>query len=336
MAKKEKMEEVKKCYPVGEENYELLEEIGRGGTGTVYRARCIPLNEIVAVKKLSLEKSELKRLADETHTMSLVDHPNVMSSYVSFTCDMFLWVVMPHMDAGSCRHILKDAFPQGIQDEAVIATVLKETLKGLHYLHCSGQVHRDIKADNIFIDRRTGVIKLGDLGCCASLYEPCDYLHCRTSFTGTPCWMAPEVIKTIPYDFECDIWSFGITAIELAQGHAPLYEYGPMEVWEKTVECPPPALQDHQNGRKFSKSFREFVKTCLVKDPNRRPSAEELLQHPFLKKAKSSVSVARSILTERESKHTGSRFMKVLGLMRHFGVRSAIHTKVAPMRTEPA
>lgn len=331
---KNSMMEKVKNYPVGKEFYELKEEIGKGASGVVRLARCIPLEETVAIKIISLEESDLDQIAEETHAMSLVDSPNVMSSHVSFTSDdEFLWVVMPHMDCGSCGQILKKAFRQGIQDEATIATILRDTLKGLQYLHGAGMLHRDVKGDNIFVDGRTGTIKLGDLGRCASLYHNCDCLRYRNSFAGTFCWMAPEVFLRTPYDYECDIWSLGISAIELAQGHAPRCNCHPKEVCAMTLTCAPPSLEDEKNGRKYSKCFRDFVKSCLEKDPHRRPSAKELLGHPFIKKAKSSASVARSLLAEKKKDAStscgkSSRLTnKVLGLVRHFG---SMHTKVAP------
>ncbi|VFQ87260.1 unnamed protein product [Cuscuta campestris] len=286
----------KKKYPIGAEHYELYEEIGQGVSASVHRALCIPLDEIVAVKILDFERDncDLSNVFREAQTMVLVDHPNVLKSHCSFVSDHNLWVVMPFMAGGSCLHILKAVHPDGFE-EVVIATILREILKGLEYLHHHGHIHRDVKAGNILIDARGG-IKLGDFGVSACLFDSGDRTRMRNTFVGTPCWMAPEVMEQLNgYDFKADIWSFGITALELAHGHAPFSKYPPMKVLLMTLQNAPPGL-DYERDKKFSKSFKQMIGSCLVKEPSKRPSAKRLLKHSFFKQARSNDYIARTLL----------------------------------------
>ncbi|CAI0473964.1 unnamed protein product [Linum tenue] len=286
----------KKKYPIGREHYELYEEIGQGVSATVRRAKCIPFGEIVAIKILDFERDnvDLVNISREVQTMILVDHNNVLKSHCSFVSDHNLWVVMPYMAGGSCLHILKAAFPDGFE-EVVIATILREVLKGLEYLHHHGHIHRDVKAGNVLIDGR-GAVKLGDFGVSASLFDSGDRKRMRNTFVGTPCWMAPEVMEQLHgYDFKADIWSFGITGLELAHGHAPFSKYPPMKVLLMTLQNAPPGL-DYERDKKFSKSFKQMIASCLVKDPSKRPSAKKLLKHSFFKQARSSDYLSRTLL----------------------------------------
>ncbi|GAV78078.1 Pkinase domain-containing protein [Cephalotus follicularis] len=286
----------KKKYPIGPEFYTLYEEVGQGVSASVHRALCIPLNEVVAIKILDFERdnTDLSNISREAQTMILVDHPNVLKSHCSFVSDHNLWVVMPFMSGGSCLHILKAAYPDGFE-EVVIATILREILKGLEYLHHHGHIHRDVKAGNILIDVR-GTVKLGDFGVSACLFDSGDRQRMRNTFVGTPCWMAPEVMEQLHgYDFKADIWSFGITALELAHGHAPFSKYPPMKVLLMTLQNAPPGL-DYERDKKFSKSFKQMIASCLVKDPSKRPSAKKLLKHSFFKQARSNDYIARTLL----------------------------------------
>ncbi|CAH2067917.1 unnamed protein product [Thlaspi arvense] len=286
----------KKKYPIGPEYYTLYEVIGQGVSALVHRALCIPFDEVVAIKILDFERDncDLNNISREAQTMMLVDHPNVLKSHCSFVSDHNLWVVMPYMSGGSCLHILKAAYPDGFE-EAIIATILREALKGLDYLHQHGHIHRDVKAGNILLGAR-GAVKLGDFGVSACLFDSGDRQRTRNTFVGTPCWMAPEVMEQLHgYDFKADIWSFGITGLELAHGHAPFSKYPPMKVLLMTLQNAPPGL-DYERDRKFSRSFKQMIASCLVKDPSKRPSAKKLLKHSFFKQARSSDYIARKLL----------------------------------------
>ncbi|KAH9742232.1 protein kinase domain-containing protein [Citrus sinensis] len=245
---------VEKRFPVDAKDYRLYEEVGEGVSATVYRALCIPLNEIVAIKVLDLEKcnNDLDGIRREVQTMRVTNHPNVLRAHCSFTTGHCLWVVMPYMAGGSCLHIMKSAYPEGFE-EPVIATLLRETLKALVYLHFHGHIHRDVKAGNILIDSN-GAIKLADFGVSACMFDAGDRQRSRNTFVGTPCWMAPEVMQQLHgYDFKADIWSFGITALELAHGHAPFSKYPPMKVLLMTLQNAPPGL-DYERDKRFSKA----------------------------------------------------------------------------------
>ncbi|KAL0296404.1 UNVERIFIED_CONTAM: Serine/threonine-protein kinase fray2 [Sesamum radiatum] len=200
--------------------------------------------------------------------MSLINHPNVIKAFCSFVVDHNLWVVMPFMAEGSCLHLMKIAYPEGFEESA-IGSVLKETLKALEYLHRHGHIHRDVKAGNILMDS-DGEVKLADFGVSACMFDRGDRQRSRNTFVGTPCWMAPEVLQPgAGYDFKADIWSFGITALELAHGHAPFSKYPPMKVLLMTIQNAPPGL-DYDRDKRFSK-LKDAAQLAL----KRMPSAEQ-------------------------------------------------------------
>ncbi|XP_072988211.1 uncharacterized protein [Typha latifolia] len=287
-----------RSYSANPTDYRRMEEVGYGASATVYRAIYIPSNEIVAIKCLDLDRcnSNLDDIRREAQTMSLIEHPNVIRAFCSFVVERFLWVVMPFMTEGSCLHLMKIAYPDGFE-EPVIGSILKETLRALEYLHRHGHIHRDVKAGNILLDS-SGVVKLGDFGVSACMFDRGDRQRSRNTFVGTPCWMAPEVLQPgSGYNFKADIWSFGITALELAHGHAPFSKYPPMKVLLMTLQNAPPGL-DYDRDRRFSKSFKEMVAMCLVKDQAKRPTAEKLLKHSFFKHAKPPELSLKSILVD--------------------------------------
>ncbi|KAJ4960248.1 hypothetical protein NE237_020158 [Protea cynaroides] len=285
-----------KRYPLNATDYKLYEEVGEGVSATVYRALCIPFNEIVAIKVLDLERcnSDLDGVRREVQTMKLIDHPNILRALCSFPSGRNLWIVTPYMSGGSCLHIMKSAYRDGFE-EPVIVTLLRAVLNALAYLHAQGHIHRDVKAGNILVGS-SGAVKLADFGVSACMFESGDRQRSRNTFVGTPCWMAPEVMQQLHgYNFKADIWSFGITALELAHGHAPFSKYPPMKVLLMTLQNAPPGF-DYERDKRFSKSFKQMVAACLVKDPKKRPTSEKLLKHNFFKHARSNEYLARTIL----------------------------------------
>ncbi|KAL3634498.1 hypothetical protein CASFOL_021552 [Castilleja foliolosa] len=294
-------EHQEQTYPLTPNSYIILSEIGRGTSATVYKAICIPLNSsLVAIKAIDLEKSKSSTFDNvrlEAKTMTLLNHPNILKAHCSFTVETSLWVIMPFMSCGSLQSIIASSFPNGLS-EPIIATVLKQILSALSYLHNQGHLHRDIKAGNILIDSN-GSVKLADFGVSASIYESSwacgpsstssSFSRCLTDLTGTPYWMAPEVIHSHNgYGSKADIWSFGITALELAYGRPPLSHLPPSQslVMKITKRF---RFSDHYDkgkgskGKKFSKGFKDMVGLCLNQEPSRRPSSEKLLKHPFFK-----------------------------------------------------
>ncbi|WZY69407.1 hypothetical protein YC2023_001647 [Brassica napus] len=285
-------------FSMNPKDYKLMEEVGHGASAVVYRAIYLPTNEVIAVKCLDLDRcnSNLDDVRRESQTMSLIDHPNVIKSFCSFSVDHSLWVVMPFMAQGSCLHLMKTAYSDGFEESA-ICSILKETLKALDYLHKQGHIHRDVKAGNILLDDN-GEIKLGDFGVSACLFDNGDRQRARNTFVGTPCWMAPEVLQPgNGYNSKADIWSFGITALELAHGHAPFSKYPPMKVLLMTIQNAPPGL-DYDRDKKFSKSFKEMVAMCLVKDQTKRPTAEKLLKHSCFKNTKPPELAVKSLFAD--------------------------------------
>lgn len=264
--------------------YKLLEKLGHGNFGTVYKALDQVTGEIVAVKQIDLENSDedISEIQKEISHLSDCDSEFIVRYYGSFVKGYKLWIVMEYLSGGSCLDLLKPGpFP-----ESAIQVVIHELLLGLEYLHSKKKIHRDIKSANILVSSK-GKVKLADFGVATQLSNNKSR---RNTFVGTPFWMAPEVIKQSSYNEKADIWSLGITAIELAKGQPPLAEYHPLRVLFLIPKAKPPTLEDNLDEERiklFSDEFKDFIDCCLLKDVQHRPTALQLLNHPFVKRRQS-------------------------------------------------
>ena len=284
-------------FPNDISRYKIVEQIGHGATSEVYSAICLDNGKEVSIKKVDLEiyKIELDFLRQEVSFWSTSCHPNVVGYYGSFMSGSIIYLLMEYCAAGSLYDIMKFNMQQGFKDELLIATFLRDVLNALQYIHSNGQIHRDVKPGNVLLCA-DGSVKLGDFGVAASLIEQGQRQMARYTVTGTPCYMAPEVLnEDHGYTEKADIWSLGISAIELATGEAPYSRLKQMEVMIKILKSPPPTLPTNVP---YSAEFRDFVKCCLQTDPKNRPTAEQLLKHPFIAKAKNGDYIRTTLLSK--------------------------------------
>ncbi|XP_068144708.1 mitogen-activated protein kinase kinase kinase kinase 5 isoform X4 [Drosophila tropicalis] len=279
-----------------QDEYELIQKIGSGTYGDVYKAKRIQSNELAAIKVIKLEPSDdIQIIQQEIIMMRDCRHPNIIAYYGSYLRRDKLWICMEFCGGGSLQDIYQVTGPLS---ETQIAYMCRETLKGLEYLHSMGKMHRDIKGANILLTEY-GDVKLADFGVSAQITAT---INKRKSFIGTPYWMAPEVAaveRKGGYNQLCDIWACGITAIELAELQPPMFDLHPMRALFLMSKSgfKPPTLS---NKDKWSPTFHNFIKTALTKNPKKRPTAERLLQHPFVQ-CEMSLRVAKELLQKYQS-----------------------------------
>ncbi|KAJ4508713.1 hypothetical protein HRR83_005805 [Exophiala dermatitidis] len=284
--------------------YQMLEELGSGSFGVVYKAIEKETGEIVAIKHVDLESSEedLSDILSELSVLSSCSSPYVTKYRLAFLRRHTLWIVMEYLGGGSCADLLKP--PPHSLAETHIAIICRELLLGLAYLHGEGKLHRDIKAANVLLGM-DGRVKLADFGVAAQLVG---LKSVRNTFVGTPFWMAPEVIQQEGHDAKADIWSLGITAMELANGEPPHANVHPMKVLFLIPKQPAPRLE----GGKWSRDFKDFVSCCLTKDVEKRSSAKDLLKHRFIRSAGKVEGLQELIVRKQdwEARKGGDRHLK--------------------------
>ncbi|KAI1498794.1 hypothetical protein F5X99DRAFT_411739 [Biscogniauxia marginata] len=254
------------------EIYRGFTKIGQGASGGVYTGHERGSNRLVAIKQMNLEQQPKKDLIiNEILVMKESVHPNIVNFIDSYLCGGELWVIMEFMEGGS----LTDVVTFNIMTEGQIASVCRETLKGLQHLHSKGVIHRDIKSDNILLSLE-GSIKLTDFGFCAQINEAHNK---RTTMVGTPYWMAPEVVTRKEYGRKVDIWSLGIMAIEMIEGEPPYLTESPLRALWLIATNGTPQIKDEQT---LSPVFKDFLYFALKVDPEKRASAHDLLRHDFM------------------------------------------------------
>jgi len=292
-------------YPTSPEGYTVYEKIGRGAFAKVYAAKVKSRKgEEVAIKVLdvSADDPNWEVLIAEISILRELRHENVIDVYTSFSNSDTLWIVTPLMGPGSCADIMKTKYQKGFEDEIIVSTILHAALSALVYMHGLSKVHRDVKAGNILISSK-GEIKLADFGVSRTMLDGGQIGECRT-FTGSPCWMAPEVMEQSDgYDAKADIWSFGITAMELAFGRAPYSNFKPMKIILLTLQEDPPTIDIYEDSsRKISKDFKKIITTCLKKNPKERPNSEELLKKRFFNKSKGQEYIVEKLIKNLDKK----------------------------------
>ena len=258
-------------------DYQLMEGIGKGGYGLVYRGLNVTTGITVAVKRVGLtgiNPAELEGIMQEIKLLEALEHPNIVKYLDSVHTDEYLNIILEFVENGALSSLLSK-FGGGFP-EPLVCHYIVQVLMGLHYLHQQGVIHRDIKGANI-LSTKEGNIKLADFGVATKLTDS----RRSDSVVGTPYWMAPEIIEmTGQQSSACDIWSVGCTVLELLTGKPPYFDLQQMPALFRIVQDEHPPLPDG-----ISASLRDFLLSCFAKDPNRRIDAAGLLKHPWLKKA---------------------------------------------------
>ena len=259
-----------------ENEFDLIELVGQGNYGRVYKAMHKKTGKIYSAKIAYIEKTnEVESFKKEINILSQCNNQYIVHYFGSYIKGHQIWIILEFCDGGSLYELIK-ILPRNLNEEE-IASIVCMILKGLIFLHENKKIHRDIKTENILLTHE-GIAKLADFGVSTQLMHS---FSKKITKIGTPFYMSPEVILQNKYDYKCDIWSLGITTIEMAEGEPPFAKVKGYWVLKKIITHPPKGLK---NKEKWSSEFNDFVEKCLIYEPEKRPSAKELLQHPFILK----------------------------------------------------
>jgi p21-activated kinase 1 len=294
MSDEEVMNRLRQIVTVGDPNrrYTKLEKIGKGASGTVFTAIETSTGLEVAIKQMNLKQQPKKELIiNEIVVMKANRHANVVNFLDAYLVSDELWVVMEYLPGGS----LTDVVTETCMEEGQIAAVCREVLKALDFLHQGYVIHRDIKSDNILLGM-DGEVKLTDFGFCAQISSEQGK---RTTMVGTPYWMAPEVVTKKLYGPKVDIWSLGIMAIEMIEGEPPYLNENPLRALYLIAANGKPEIKDRDS---LSMIFQDFLDQCLETSVEARPTAADLLRHPFLKISSPLKSLQPLILAAKDAK----------------------------------
>ena len=299
-----------------EDLFTLLYPVGNGGFGTVYKAMHNSSKQIFAIKIIDYTKGcnndknnisfNYKSIIQETSIMKLINESNYIikyyGSYYSHRSNT-IWLILEYCSSGSAVDLMLSM--ERTLSEVEVSTIMKMVLKGLIHMHKLNLIHRDIKGANILLSE-DGYAKLGDFGVGIQMSDE-EY---RTSKKGSPYWMSPQVVLKKKYDMKTDIWSLGITCLELVEGQPPYSNLSPQEVLEKIAEKPPKA-EDIINEMEHTSNFINFVNLCLEIDPKKRPSADVLIKHPFIKELSKGEDYLKNLIKSNIDKVENWRLDKI-------------------------
>eukprot|EP01080_Neovahlkampfia_damariscottae_P009324 gene9324-1411_t len=271
-------------WPSKLEDYTLEHLLSENDRGKIYSGKCnletfkdIP----IAIKIIDFENTDvnLDVIRKEIQIMGVCDHPNIIQYYTSFIKSTKMHIVM-ELCEGSVLDLIKIKTKNGLKEPYLLGSILKQVLCGLDYLHYNGLLHRNIKASNILIDKK-GIIKLCDFTGAGNLFEQGIKREQRTTYIGTIQWMAPEVLEQSKgYDAKADVWSFGITCIELVKGKVPFADFQPMKVMVAILKHQSPTIEDKEVS---TNTLKMMIDSCLLKEPKNRPNSKDLLSYKFIK-----------------------------------------------------